>query len=256
MTRSIESIIGFDLRETDGELGKIADFYFDDLSWTIRYAVVKTGNWFSEKKVLISPQAFQTPDWENKQFPVNLTKDQIKNSPDIDTEKPISRQHEEQLNSYYPWVEYWGTPAAHGAGIFGAMPSDLYYENVTPAPVTADTNNSNSQNNDQHLQSTESIKGYNIHAVDGEIGKVVDYLADDSNWKIKYFVVETGSWLDSRKVLLSTRWIKDVNWEDSTVVVDITQEAVKNSPEFDVTEPVKEEAELKLFSYYGKPTDE
>lgn len=257
MKRSLKSLLGYNLKEIDGEIGEIVDFYFDDQSWTVRYVIVKTGNWFSGKKVLISPQAFLTPDWENKQFPVNLTQEQIKNSPDIDTDKPVSRQQEEQLNNYYPWVEYWGTSAGHGAGIFGAMPGDLYYENVAPDPVlTEPSANVDNTSSDQHLQSTGSITGYNIDAVDGEIGKVSDFLADDATWKIKFFIVETGSWFNSRKVLLSTRWIKEVNWENSTVVVDITREAVKNSPEFDTTQPVKEEAELKLFTYYGKPMDD
>lgn len=256
MKRSIESIIGFDLKETDGDIGKVVDFYFDDQSWTLRYAIVKTGNWLSEKKVLISPQSFQKPDWEKKEFPVNLTQQQIKNSPDIDTDKPVSRQQEEQLNSYYPWVGYWGEP--HNAGIFGQMPSDLYYADVTPPPVSTvtDTNSRAQENNDQHLHSTEAVDGYNIHAIDGEIGKVVDFIVDDSTWKIKYFVVETGSWLNSKKVLLSTKWIKEVNWDNSVVIVNISTEALKNSPEFDVTQPVKEAAERMLFTYHGKTFDE
>jgi uncharacterized protein YrrD len=255
MNRNIKSLIGFDLKETDGDIGKVVDFYFDDKSWTVRYAIVKTGNWLSEKKVLISPQAFKEPDWENEEFPVNLTQEQIKNSPDIDTEKPVSRQQEEQLSNYYPWEGYWDE--AHDAAIFGQMPSDLYYEDVTPpVPTAAETDIYAQENNDQHLHSTEDVDGYNIHAIDGEIGKVVDYIVDDANWKLKYFVVETGSWLNSKKVLLSTRWIKEVNWENSTVIVNISTEAVKNSPEFDVTQPVKEAAERMLFTYYGKPIDE
>ena len=256
MNRSIKSLIGFDLKETDGDIGEVVDFYFDDQSWTVRYVIVKTGNWLSGKKVLISPQAFQQPDWENEEIAVNLTQEQIKNSPDIDTEKPVSRQQEEQLTNYYPWVGYWGD--VHDAGIFGQMPSDLYYEDVTPPPASigTDTNLSTEENNDQHLHSTEDVDGYNIHAIDGEIGKVVDFIVDDSTWKMKYFVVETGSWLNSKKVLLSTKWIKEVNWENSTVIVNISTESVKNSPEFDVSEPVKEAAERMLFTYYGKPIDE
>ena len=257
MKRSVKSLISYGIQETDGDIGEIVDLYFDDQSWTVRYIVVETGNWFSGKKVLISPQSFQQPDWENKKILVNLTKDQIRNSPDIDTDKPVSRQQEEQLNGYYPWVEYWGTSSAHGAGIFGSMPSDLYYENVEPQqpPVTESTQFTN-QNNDSHLQSTESINGYNIHALDGEIGKVTDYIIDDASWQLKYFVVETGSWLDSKKVLLSTKWIKEVNWENSIVIVNITTEAVKNSPEFDESEPINETSEHQLFDYYGRPYEE
>jgi len=254
MKRSIKSLTGYGMRETDGDIGKVVDFYFDDISWTIRYLIVKTGNWLSERKVLISPQSLQQPDWENKEFPVNLTQEQIKNSPDIDTDKPVSRQHEEQLHTYYPWEEYWGNESAHGAGIFGQMPSELYYSDVSqPAEIS---NPGQQGNNDEHLHSTESIEGYKIHAIDGEIGKVVDYIVDDVTWKLKFFVVETGSWLGSKKILLSTQWIREVNWENSTVIVNISTDAVKNSPEFDPSQPVNEADEHQLFDYYGRPHED
>lgn len=254
MKRSINSLVGYSIKETDGEIGKIDEFYFDDQSWTIRYLIVKTGNWLSNRKVLISPKAVQQPDWANEEFPVNLTKAQIEKSPDIDTNKPVSRQQEEQLSVYYPWGSYWGSePYEHGAGIFGVMPGELYESgNIQPQNVSSN----NSENNNQHLRSTKEVTGYNIHATDGEIGKVVDYIVDDTSWKIKFLVVETGSWLDSRKILLSTQWIKEVNWDNSVVVVNIKTSEVKSSPEFDSSEAVNEAYERNLYDYYGWPLKE
>lgn len=253
MKRSIKSLIGYNLRETNGEAGKVDEFYFDDESWAIRYLIVKTGNWLSDRKVLISPSALQQPDWEKKEFPVNLTKEQIESSPDIDTDKPVSRQQEEELYAHYNWQQYWGAePFEHGAGLFGAMPGDLYNSEVENTEINKPTDNAN---NNLHLQSTKSVTGYEIHATDGEIGKVVDYIVEDTTWKIKFLVVETGSWLDSRKVLLSTQWIKEVNWENSVVIVDVTTEAVRNSPVFDNSQPVNEAYERNLYDYYGREAD-
>lgn len=254
MKRSIKSLIGYAMRGTNGDIGKVDDFYFDDETWTIRYLIVKTGNWLSERKVLISTTALQQPDWQKKEFPVKLTKKQIKNSPDIDTNKPVSRQHEKQLSSYYPWGIYWGDePDEHGAGIFGMMPSDLYNEEMDEN--SSEKPEEDATNNDQHLRSTGAVTGHAIHATDGEIGKVVDYIIDDTTWKIKFLVVETGSWLERSKVLLATQWIKEVNWENSVVVVDITTEAVKESPKFDASQPVNKTYEQKFYDYYGRPEE-
>lgn len=251
MNRNIKNLVGFSLKETDGEIGNIEDFYFDDITWKVRYLVVKTGNWFTGRKVLISPKSLQKADWENEEFLVSLTQDQIKNSPDIDTEKPVSRQQEEQLYSYYPWGTYWGAdPAEHGGGIFGAMPSQLYNSEVASSEIQSVIP---AENGDQHLRSTGNVTGYKIHTTDGEIGKVVDYIIDDTNWKINYLVVESGSWLDSRKVLLAVQWIKEVNWENSVVVVSVTTGEVKNSPQFDIDQVVNESYERSLYDYYGKP---
>ncbi len=248
MKRSIKSLNGYSLKEIDGEIGKVEDFYFDDKTWTIRYLVVKTGNWLSGREVLISPEALQTPEWETKEFPVNLTKKQIENSPDIDTKKPVSRVEEERLYEYYPWDNYWDTESyAHGAGIFGMMPSELYDENVESAETTS------VQNPEPHLRSSNEIIGYTIQARDSEIGKVTDYIVDDDDWKINFLVVETGSWLDRKPVLLSTSWIKEVNWDNQIVVVNITTDEVRNSPDFDPSEPVNEVYEHKLYDYYGRP---
>jgi hypothetical protein len=97
MRRTVKSLIGFHLGAADGEFGKVADFYFDDETWTLRYLVVTTGGWLLSRKVLISNAVLKEPDWNNEIIPVNLTREQIKNSPDIDTERTISRQQEIEL---------------------------------------------------------------------------------------------------------------------------------------------------------------
>jgi sporulation protein YlmC with PRC-barrel domain len=248
MKRNLKSLKGYSLRETDGELGHVVEFYFDDETWTIRYLIVETGSWFSEKKVLISPSAIKKPDWENEVFPVTLTKDQIENSPDIDTDKPVSRQQEQQLSAYYTWDPYWGNEP-HGGAIFGAMPSDLYESQI------AEPENVNDQipepEGDKHLRSTKEIEDYKIHATDGEIGKVVDYIVDDTNWKIEYLIVEAGDWLNSKKVVLSTKWITDINWENEVVIVNISADEVKNSPDYDDSQPINDDYERDLNNHYA-----
>lgn len=253
MNRSLKSLIGFTLKETNGEIGKVDEFYFDDNSWIIRYLIVETGNWLFGRKVLISPQAVKTPDWANEVFPVNLTKEQIKNSPDINTEKPVSKQQEDQLYAYYPWGR---DPYEHGAGIFGAMPSELYNEEVPLGTTPVTEKASDQENNDQHLRSTEKVTGYSILATDGDIGKVDDYIIDESSWKIKFFVVDAGSWLNSKKVLLSTQMIKEVNWDESTVIVNISMDAVKNSPAYDDSQPLNDADEQKHYDYYNPSNKE
>jgi uncharacterized protein YrrD len=251
MKRSLKKLEGFTLRETDGEIGKVEDFYFDDQSWTIRYLIVRTGGWLSERKVLISPSVLQQADWDNKEFPVKLTKKQIENSPDIDTEKPVSRQQEEQLASYYPWEGYWGTDVdEHGAGIFGMMPSELYQSGNVQ--VQNPQNNVSDEHSDPHLRSADELKGYAIHTTDGQIGKVDDFIIDDRNWKINFLVVDTGTWLDRDKVLLSTKWITGVKWDNSVVIVNISTDAVQNSPDYDESQLNDNLYEKNLYNHYGK----
>jgi hypothetical protein len=93
MLRNVNDLYGFLVAANDGPIGEIRDCYFDDQSWTIRFFVVETGPWLNGRKVLISPLAIQGHDWAARALSVSLTRDQVKASPDVDTSKPVSRQH-------------------------------------------------------------------------------------------------------------------------------------------------------------------
>jgi uncharacterized protein YrrD len=227
MQPSVHSMIGFTIRAVDGDLGKVHEFYFDDATWTIRYMVAETGNWLSGRKVLISSVALGKPDWESHTFSVNLTCVQVRNSPDIDTERPVYRQHEVKLHEYYQWPRYW---EGGYSGVFGITPSPLF-ENVLPQESSVPE-----RKDDPHLRSTRQVTGYHIHATDGEIGHVEDFIVDDENWTIGYLMIDIGNWLPGRKVLISPKWIKSVNWADTSVYLDHSRQSVKNGLDFDSSE--------------------
>src|SRR5262245_7519140 len=98
MLHCLSDLKGYSLNATDGDIGEVEDFYFDDQKWTIRYIVVDTGRWLQGRKVLISPRSIGKADRENQLIEVNLSKQQVENSPSIDTDKPVSRQYETIYN--------------------------------------------------------------------------------------------------------------------------------------------------------------
>ena len=121
MQHNLKSLTGFGIGATDGEIGKVEAFYFDDKSWSVRYLVVKTGSWLFGRSVLISPMALQNPDWKENDFPTNLTKEQVQHSPYIDTQKPVSRQHETELSKHYSWQPNRGS-GFYSGGQWGVIP--------------------------------------------------------------------------------------------------------------------------------------
>ncbi len=108
MLSNTKDLKGLVVRATDGEIGTIDQFYFDDETWVIRYLTVETGGWLEDRKVLISPISVAHTDWQYKQLDVALTKKQVENSPDIDTHRPISRRAEAGYLEYYGYPYYWG----------------------------------------------------------------------------------------------------------------------------------------------------
>ena len=236
MLKSINEIIGYDIISNEKEdIGKVADFYFDDDTWVVRYLVVDTGSWLRERKVLISPEALENPDWMNKNLPVNLTAEGIENSPPVDKEKPVSRQFEKDLHKYYGWYPYWAMDS------FGILAARMQRKKKRQNDA------------DPHLRSAREIEGYHIHAEDGQVGHVEDFIVEDATWIIRYMVVDTRNILPGKKVLLSPEWITDIDWREAFVFVDMDKESVKNSPEFNPSDPVNRDYEITLYDYYGRP---
>ena len=251
MQHKIKSLIGFTMGATDGEIGKVEEFYFDDLTWTVRYLIVETGNWLNNRKVLIAPQALLTPDWKNKVFPVSLTKEKIKNSPDIDMERPVSRQHEIEMYKYYPWTNYWGGGVwGGGMGVSGMMTeATLPLAEAVRRETSTDAEDAVG---DSHLRSTQKVTSYTIHATDGKIGDVEDFIVDDTSWKLDFFEVDTGHWFPGKKVLLSPKLIKEIKWDSAEVILNVSKEDVKGSPEYEPTEAIRDSYVANLQNYYGR----
>jgi len=242
MERNVNNLIGQNLEATDGEIGKVEDFYFDDDTWTIRYLVVTTGGWLSGRKVLISLHALVPHSASSAIFQVNLTKEQVRNSPDIDTDKPVSRQQEEELANHYLWQPYWGTGFYQG-GVWGVIPSTPSIDLSTVRDLETKT----SSPGDQHLRSCKEVTGYHIHTTDGDIGHVNDFIMDDQTWKISYLVVDTHNLIGGKKVLIAVTRIEEVQWGNSKIVTDLTVDTIKNSPAIDKSDYNISEGEKVIY---------
>jgi uncharacterized protein YrrD len=239
MIFSSNGLHGFKLHAKDGELGHIHDFLFDDSTWTVRYLVADTG-WIFGRRVLLAPESLGHPDAESSTIPVMLTKEDIRNSPDIDTDKPVSRQHETTLYGYYGWAPYWGglavppgyipPPYLHRAGEVGAE---------------------SEEEGDSHLRSMREVAGYTIGATDGDIGTVEDLLIDSGDWNLRYVVVDTGKWLAGKKVLVSPQWASEIDWADRTIYVTVDKAKVRNAPEYDPSIPLDRRTEERVYGHYG-----
>jgi len=247
MFRSLNILRDYRILATDGSLGSVSDVYFDDRGWTVRHLVVDTGTWLPGRRVLIPTSALGTPDAARDEFPVDLTKEQVRNAPSIDEDKPVDRQHEAELYGYYGWAPYWGGDVMMpgGVGVGGLGDAMSLPGSIPPEPLPSDEG-------DPHLRSGRDIIGYAIAAADSDIGEVSDILIDDQDWRIRYFLVDTGKWLPGRKVVLSPEWVKSIEWAEHKVVVDLTREQVEASPEYDEVEGVNRAYEEGLYAHYRR----
>lgn len=262
MLRSIRSLHGSIISAVDGDIGSVNQAYFDDESWGVRYLVVETGGWLDARLVLVSPYSVKHTDPGSNIVHVDLTRQQVRDSPSMDAHQPVSRQHEIEYLRYYQYPTYWGGPNLWGMGAFpaydptGVSPAalDALAElDGDPPGKTRPTLHASKPQPDIHLRSTDEVDGYHLKTADGAIGHVADFIYDDVDWAIRYLVVKTHNWWPGGKnVLIAIHWIAGVDWSDSTVSTTLTRETIQNSPVYDDSMPIERGYEVELHRFYDK----
>jgi uncharacterized protein YrrD len=243
--RGCEGMMGFELFATDGVIGTVSDFLFDEARWTVRWIVADTGGWLTGRKVLVSPISLGDPDWQSKVLPVRMTKAEIESAPGLGSDEPVTREYESRYFAHYGWPNYWT-----GGEAWGAAPSPV---SLLSRKEKAEKLDEAPEAGPNVLRSAQEVLGYRIQAIDAEIGHVEDFVVDDESWTLRYMAIDTRNWLPGRKVVISPDWIESVEWTDRKVSVGLTREAVKGSPAYNPHEPVNREYEARLYDYYGRP---
>jgi len=246
MLYRMEKLIGMSIAASDGEIGRVKDIYFDDHRWAARYLVVQTGGWLEDKKVLISPYAITGIDWDLRVVQVDLTRQRVKASPSLDTNKPVSRQHEMEFSGYYGYPYYWSGPFSWGESLYPLLPTGAvaHVNQVVPGRAELPA--------DGHLRSAREVTSYNIQATDDSIGHLEDFLVDDESWAIRYLVVDTKNWWPGKHVVIPPQWIKRLDWDEMRVHVDVTRDTVQHAPEYDPSLEFSRAGETSLYQHYAR----
>jgi hypothetical protein len=103
------------------------------------------------------------------------------------------------------------------------------------------------------LRSANEVRGYQVHGTDQVIGHIDDFIIDDKSWQIRYLVVDTSHFWFGQNVLVARHWAHRVNWVNKAVYVNLSRDAIKNSPKWDPSAPVNRKYEAHLYDYYGRP---
>jgi len=240
MLQSLCHILDFTLKAQDGDIGKIHDFYFDDHAWMVRYLVSGTGEWLRGKKVLISPASAGQVDWAGRRVAVSLTRRQVRESPDAATDRPLSRQLEEELTAHYGWPAYWTM------GTYGVQPmsAPLLWPDEAAAPAPAQFRG------DPHLRSVREMIGYHADAAGGSLGQIANFVFDDESWAIAFVAIALGPKSQERQVLVEPLAIEKISCAAAEVSLRLPLDSVITAPEWDGRFPVSPAHAGKLREHY------
>jgi hypothetical protein len=226
---SIRQLFGTRLGGSDGEIGRVKDFYLDDKAWAVRYLIADTGSWLPGRQVLISPHAFGGFHQMGALPVVSLTRHQIESSPWFETGRRISRLEEEKYHQYYGWPCYWRGDDLWGmsASPSGSLPTSPLESGQSAAAV------GDPEPAAVRLRSTRTLKGYSIQTSDATAGRLCDFLVDPKNWALAQLVVKTGRRFSGPELQIPASSINRISDQDSTIFVNLSKDGLEGSPPFD-----------------------
>jgi hypothetical protein len=251
MLKSLESLHQAPVQARDGEIGTVSRYLLDVDQWAVRYFVVHAGTWWQGREVLISPMSVAEGTLASGRIAVSLTREQVRNSPPYDPSRTLTRQHESDLLAHYGYPMYWAGPFLWGpvpmatTGAAAAGPRDAVRTEGNAATREASERVSG-------LADSQAVIGTHLHATDGDIGHIDDFLAEDDTWSIRYLIVDTSNWWLGRHVLISPSWIERFDWAGHRLEMAVDRMSIKNAPGYDTVPPSRDDEEA-LHRHYGRP---
>jgi sporulation protein YlmC with PRC-barrel domain len=255
MPSSINEFIGYSIQATDGEIGTIRDFLFDDEAMSIRHIVVRSGSWLAHRDLLISPISIEAVITDEKTIAVALTKRQIESSPDIETGKTVSRQMEAAIFDHYNWPYYWGGSSAWGMPTYpGLMATSQNIGQGRQYALQSELQKTGKdlRESDVHLRSVKEILGYRIKGSDKPFGRIDDIFVDAATWHMRYLVLNLDGRLIPEATLIPIECVKSISWADREFHLSRTEGDVQNAPQLRSRHPLNREAEKEIYEYYGR----
>lgn len=245
MLRRLKKLKHYAVATVDGgHIGWVVDTYFDDRRWAIRYLVVDNARWLTGRRVLIPSSSLRGIEPGRKILSTSLSRAQVAECPQFDSERPVSRQRQVEFSRYYGIPYYWMSDAIGSI----AMPTTVSERELDAADERQD------ERDDPHLRSAEIVTHYHVRARNAISGRVTDALYQDGTWRIGYVVVATRSrLLLERTVLVPVGWVDEVNWSTSSVEVGLRSDTVKLAPDYDPSQVPDAEYLTRLAGYYGAP---
>lgn len=238
MLRGIRSAIGNVLKTDDGITGRITDFYFDNHNWVVRYIAVEITGQKKSKYMLISNRDIVgKPDWEKGELKVRLSRKMVENCPDINMNRTVLRGEEKKLGEFFGWPAYWEKAVG--------------YDRV-PVPAAVINKGALSRNPDEEAQllSFMKIMGSFMHAKDGAIGRVEDFIVDARHWSISYMAVRRDVSFFKKTLIIALNWITDMDRESREMTSELSLKQVETVPDCGFTGTISRDYENKLYKHY------
>jgi hypothetical protein len=242
----------------DGSVATVVCIYFDDQSWKVRHFVVRVDGQDPGREVLIPPQVIRRLTEQSSSLTIGLTRRQLESAPSADSQLPISRHHELQISNQVDQPSLRSRTALDSARpwdfiCFGWPPHQvqglLFDPTIDPSRLIQ-PHQPRAIPAQPHLRSSQAVKGYRLHARNGQIGHLEDFILEEPDWNVRYLEIGTRNWLPGKHVLMPPTWIRDMNWALHQVLVDLDRETIRTAPPYDSCQAITHSDETALTEHY------
>ncbi len=248
MLLSLRDITGYRMMARDGEIGKVTDFLFDQRDWSIRYIVDKTSALFG-KQVLIDVSAIKKISWSDQVLELSIDKKQVRESPDIDFKSILKKENEQKLIDHFQGTVNWTSIDKQGTlPLTRGLSLDIYGDKSNSdyaRLIVQDT-----EFDPEGLQSSSMAVNFKISTNNGHLGHAEDFIIDDSNWMIRFMVIDTRGGQNKKKILLRPESIDWISWRKKHVSVNMDKEKIQGCPNFEVSFPLSQEYADLLYNQF------
>jgi hypothetical protein len=222
--QSAKQFHGFTMHTLDGNAGTIKETLFDEAAWVIRYLVVETGGWLDHNEILIASISVARLDWNRKAVYVNLTSEQIRESPGLGVTRPMLRANEAEFLDHYGYSHYWN-------GLAPVLPSSDA-SSAASASARRDAIERDLQQVASDLHSSVEMIGCAVRTSDDTDGQVEDLQFDDASWDIAFLVIDPHDWSADSSVLVSPSRVAHIDWEQAQVALPMTRAELEHCPKY------------------------
>lgn len=196
----LSQFIGYKVKAADGHLGTVCDFYFDESSWKVGFVAINAEKWL-ERDLLISPHDMLLPDITSKTFPVKITRQQISSRITMPLQSTINQTVDVHLNDTLTYAQE---------------------RSAIVMPIPAKENPQKSLTLSGHtLRRTQVVAGYVIRSLDTVLGKIFDYILEDTTWQIRYVVIRIEKSISKKHLLMDSRHLNKTGWSNGTVELNL-----------------------------------
>jgi len=227
-----ETILGSHLHAIDGNIGCVRDLYVDDRSWEVEYVVIETRPWFPGRRVLVPAAALGRVNGRRRRVDARCSMAEVRTSPGPDAHRPVPRQPPVRLGEGVGRAPSSSREQTLAKALDGAWRREPLRSRAgaEASPARAAEGSPSNPVEDAHLYSISTLRHYAVQALDGEAGRVTDFLVEPRPWRLRHVVVGRGPWWRHRSVLLPVERIEWVSWPERRLHVAVGAEAIDAAP--------------------------